>query len=188
MISLAPCSNNEPHHSYSARSAIDFKIYMTQSATNEVTPYGINSVNALAVSDANVSNRKVCIVDSGYDINHDDLPKSSTGSSVTGSSYTTGDPWNQDSDGHGTHVAGTICALGGNGKGVVGVNRNGKLNLHIVRVFGGSSGGWIWSSGLVSAVSQTVAFVFHSFIMSLNVVLPFPRCMFKCDMKWSTVY
>jgi len=33
----------------------------------------------------------------------------------------------------GTHVAGTIAAFGGNGEGVVGVNRNGELGLFIVR-------------------------------------------------------
>lgn len=52
----------------------------------------------------------------------------------------------------GTHVAGTIAALGGNGKGVVGVVGNGNLNLHIVRVFG-DNGFWAWTSTLIAAVS-----------------------------------
>lgn len=52
----------------------------------------------------------------------------------------------------GTHVAGTIAALGGNGKGVVGVVGNGNLNLHIVRVFN-DNGVWAWTSTLIAAVS-----------------------------------
>ena len=63
------------------------------------------------MSDAFVSNRKVCIIDSGYHIKHRDLPSQN----VTGydGPFTAG-PWNEDGSGHGTHVAGTIAALGGN--------------------------------------------------------------------------
>jgi subtilisin family serine protease len=97
----------------------------------ESTPYGIGHVNAEQVSDANVSNMKVCIVDSGYDIEHEDLP--SDPSLVTGVGFA-GD-WDKDPNSHGTHVAGTIAALGGNGIGVKGVVRNGQMKLHIGRVF-----------------------------------------------------
>lgn len=121
--------------------------------SGESTPYGINMVKALSVSDDSVSNRKVCIIDSGYDINHPDLPK---GSVVTGTNGRKS--WNQDTDGHGTHVAGTIAAVGGNGKGVVGVVRNGKMKLHIIRVFGDPLGGgrteWVWTSDVVGAAEE----------------------------------
>ena len=53
---------------------------------------------------------------------------------------------------HGTHVAGTIAALS-NGGGVVGVARNGELQLHIVRVFR-DDGEYAWGSDLVYAVSS----------------------------------
>ena len=115
----------------------------------EVTPGGILQVNALDVSDSLVSERTVCIIDTGYDINHPDLPK---GSSVTGSEGVAG-PWNQDFSGHGTHVAGVIAAIGGNNQGVVGVNRNGQLKLHIVRVFNDNNE-FAWASGIVNAVSS----------------------------------
>ena len=114
-------------------------------------PYGIDQVNALSVSDEFVHNRMVCIIDSGYDASHEDLPSAASGSTITGTSGGAG-PWNVDGDGHGTHVAGSICAVGDNGRGVVGVNRNGELKLHIVRVFG-DNGNWAWTSTLVKAVS-----------------------------------
>ena len=58
----------------------------------------------------------------------------------------------------GTHVAGTIAAIRGNGEGVVGVYP-GAPDLKIVKVFGtaGSSGcGWSWASSLVQAVQRCV--------------------------------
>ena len=58
-----------------------------------------------------------------------------------------------DGCGHGTHVAGTIAATGSNGLGVVGVNPDTDLNLHIVKVFGNDCG-WAYSSSLIRAVEQ----------------------------------
>jgi len=122
--------------------------------TAENRPYGINAVKAFDVTDDRVANRKVCIIDSGYDINHPDLTSdSSVVTGYTGEYSTT--PWNSDQDGHGTHVAGTIAAIGGNDVGVVGVNRNGALKMHIVKVFG--TNGWVWASTLVAAVEECVA-------------------------------
>ena len=80
-------------------------------------PYGITQVQALQVPDKNVSNRKVCVIDSGYDLNHPDLPKDS----VTGEATSSAGNWFQDGSSHGTHVAGTIAAIGNNGIGVTGV-------------------------------------------------------------------
>jgi serine protease len=107
----------------------------------------------LDVDDQFVGNRRVCVVDTGYDITHEDLPKASTGSSVTGTDGVSGEPWNEDDHGHGSHCAGTIAAVGNNNKGVVGVNRNGKLNLHIGRVFG-VTGSWISGTNLITVVRQ----------------------------------
>jgi len=125
----------------------DTKIYLQ----GESTPWGINTVEALDVSDANVSNQKVCIIDTGYDASHPDLP-----TSVTGTSQISGQSWRVDGAGHGTHVAGTIAAIGGNNQGVVGVNRNGKLKLHIVKVFD-NNGFWTWGSDLIKAVESCVS-------------------------------
>lgn len=116
----------------------------------EDTPYGITRVQAEQLSDAAAANTKVCIVDSGYDINHPDLQDSGVTGSVT-SQYAGN--WNHDGNGHGTHVAGTIAALGGNGIGVVGVNPSGQLGLHIVKVFN-NNGDWAYGSDLIRAIEQ----------------------------------
>merc|ERR1719491_1524801 len=121
----------------------------------ESTPYGIGSVRAESVSDSAVSNRKMCIIDSGYDLGHPDL--ASDPSIVTGyeGPFSTAGPWSSDGCGHGTHVAGTIAAIGSNDQGVVGVNRNGQLKLHIVRIFGENCV-WAWGSSLVAAMNECV--------------------------------
>jgi serine protease len=112
----------------------------------QTVPYGIPMVQADQVSDANAANRKVCIIDSGYWRDHEDLQSDSVTASPNSG---TGDPF-VDGCGHGTHVAGTIVALE-NGVGVVGVLPSGNLNLHIVKVFGDSCG-WTYSSGLIAAL------------------------------------
>lgn len=118
----------------------------------ESTPYGINMVQAKQLSDNLTGNQKVCIMDTGYTLNHPDLPNTGiTGSDGYGGNNSGN--WYNDGNGHGTHVAGTIAALGGNGLGVVGVNSSGQLGLHIVKVFN-DQGRWAYGSDLVAAISQ----------------------------------
>lgn len=114
---------------------------------SQTTPYGIPLVQADLLSDSNAGNRTICIIDSGYQLSHEDLPTSGT---VNGASDDDGaGDWFVDEVHHGTHVAGTIAALN-NGVGVIGVNPNDKLNLFIVKVFDAS--GWAYSSSLVAAL------------------------------------
>lgn len=116
--------------------------------TAETVPYGIPMVQANLVSDGSAANRKVCIIDSGYYANHEDLQNTGvTASSDSG----TGDPFT-DLCGHGTHVAGTVAALT-NTTGVLGVLPGGKINLHIVKVFGNDCA-WTYSSSLVAALDK----------------------------------
>lgn len=124
----------------------------------EVAPYGIAMVQAPEVWSQSVtgSGAKVCIIDSGIQANHPDL----AGVAMTGSATTNASgavmPWNTDTCGHGTHVAGTIAAIRNNNTGVVGVNP-GSIALHIVKVFDGSSCGWAYSSSLVAAANMCKA-------------------------------
>ena len=123
-------------------------------------------VQALQVPDNLVSNRKVCILDTGYTLNHPDLINSGvTGSDGYGSNDTGN--WYEDGNGHGTHVAGTIAAVGGNNQGVVGVNRSGQLGLHIVKVFN-NSGNWAYGSDLIAAIQQCRDAGAHVTSMSLG--------------------
>ena len=122
----------------------------------ESTPYGITMVQADQVSDAAAGNQKVCIVDTGYNLGHEDLMSSGiTGDDNDGNGNDTGN-WNNDGHGHGSHVAGTISALGNNNTGVVGVNPSGTVGLHIVKVFN-DSGSWAYGSDLIAAISQCEA-------------------------------
>jgi serine protease len=129
----------------------------------QTVPYGIPMVQADLVTDANAGNRRVCIIDSGYDLGHEDLP---AGGNVSGAPDGGAGNWYQDGNGHGTHVAGTIAALN-NSVGVIGVAPNNLLNLHIVRVFN-DAGSWAYSSGLVAALDQCRSAGSHVVNMSLG--------------------
>ena len=99
-------------------------------------PYGIIMTQAdqiAAKTDANGHPiMSVCIVDSGLDDQHEDIQKRN----VIGASFgkKIGE-WNKSMDPHGTHVAGTLAAMGDNRFGVVGVESAGNLRLLIARVF-----------------------------------------------------
>jgi subtilisin family serine protease len=141
---LAGLSNN-PNIDYIEA---DPKRWPMSLRTAEVTSlWGISAVQADQLSSA--GGKSICIIDSGYDLGHPDLP---AGGNVSGSSGSAG-PWDQDGYGHGTHVAGTIAALGGNGRGVFGVLPDDSEDLHIVRVFD-DAGGFSYASGLVAALED----------------------------------
>lgn len=132
----------------------DPRRYLLADNSSEITPYGVSMVGA--DSDAGLAPgsaaTKVCIIDSGYEMAHPDLPGPSR---VSGTSQT-GDAWNAPGDSHGTHVAGTIAALGDNGRGVRGVHTGDNLSLYIVKVFD-DSGNWTRSSDLIDALDACVA-------------------------------
>ncbi|MGD8518284.1 MAG: S8 family serine peptidase [Anaerolineae bacterium] len=121
-------------------------------AADQVVPYGVESVEARLVWDADYdglvdtgaptgAGRTVCIIDSGVDITHEDF---------SGVNFVGGYPsnWNTDTCGHGTHVAGTIAAMN-NTTGIVGVTP-GAASLYIVKVFGDNCD-WTYSSDLMDA-------------------------------------
>lgn len=114
----------------------------------QATPYGISMVQADQLSEGlNPADIKVCIIDSGLDGAHEDL---STGN-LAGTKVSGTGEWNQDTCGHGSHVAGTIMAQD-NSWGVVGVTPN--VALHIIKVFDGEGCGWAYASSLVDAAYE----------------------------------
>ncbi|UXI02852.1 S8 family serine peptidase [Photobacterium sp. TY1-4] len=119
---------------------------------SETLPWGQTFVGATLLSDSNAGNRTVCIIDSGYDLTHNDL----SGNQVSGTNDSGTGSWSSpgNNNAHGTHVAGTIAAISNN-EGVVGVLPNQNVNLHIVKVFNES--GWGYSSSLVKAIDTCVA-------------------------------
>ncbi len=111
-------------------------------------PYGIAMVQADQLPDTYAANRTVCIIDSGIDMAHEDLQ----GNHVSGNNNPGTGYWYSDELHHGTHVAGTIAAVNNAGTGVVGVNPNRRLNLHIVKVF--SADEWTYTSTLIAAANK----------------------------------
>lgn len=119
---------------------------------------GTNVINAWAKGNTGSSNVYIGIIDEGYMFNHEDLiqnagvnPKEIPGNQkdddnngyvddVYGWDFYYGDNTIYDNeDDHGTHVAGIIGAVGGNGKGVSGIAWNVKL---ISGKFIGPTGGY----------------------------------------------
>jgi subtilisin family serine protease len=133
----------------------------TPYALGQLVPYGIKMVQADQLPDTYAADRTLCIVDSGYDLAHEDL----NANNVSGEYEPGTGLWSTDEVHHGTHVAGTIAALN-NGQGVVGVNANGHLKLHIIKVFGVA--GWAYSSTLISAVNKCGAHGANVISMSLG--------------------
>lgn len=115
----------------------------------QIRPYGIDMVKAPQVwaQGTDGSGIKVCVIDSGIHQNHEDL------SALSLNGYaSSGQDWNTDTCGHGSHVAGTIGARDNNA-GVIGVNK-GSISLHIVKVFDGETCGWSYSSTLIDAAQR----------------------------------
>ena len=92
----------------------------------EDIPYGITMVKSAYVNaqtpPADATPIHICVVDTGYGLGHPDLPNSSQHGVEGFSPYGPDELWNVDGDGHGTHCAGTIGAIGGNNIGVTSVN------------------------------------------------------------------
>ena len=128
----------------------------------QLVPYGIPMVQADQLPDTYAANRTICIIDSGIDMKHEDLK----GNHVSGSNNPGTGYWYTDELHHGTHVAGTIAAINNAGIGVVGVNPNRQVNLHIVKVF--SADEWTYTSTLIAAANKCGAAGANIISMSLG--------------------
>jgi hypothetical protein len=105
----------------------------------QVTPYGVDMMEVRKLG-VRGQGQKVCVIDSGYDRNHPDLPKDVIWVGSSSSPF--------DLDGHGTHVAGTIAALE-NDVGVVGVAPRAQL---VILPLKGLAGGDSFVSETVDAI------------------------------------
>lgn len=112
----------------------------------------------------------VAVIDTGVDYNHPDLKdnmwvndgevagngidddKNGYVDDIYGYDFLNNDPDPMDDDGHGTHCAGTIGAVGNNGIGVAGVNWRAKI---MALKFLGPNGGS--TSGAIRAIDYAVA-------------------------------
>jgi subtilisin family serine protease len=127
----------------------------------QIIPWGIQAVQALDVWDANRDGKvdkkaptgegvTVCIIDTGYYSEHEDLADVN----LVGSVSQVDDNALEDGYGHGTHVAGTVSAVNNN-LGVVGVTP-GTVNFFIVKIFD-NTGAWVskaHASDLIAGIYQ----------------------------------
>lgn len=106
----------------------------------------------------------ICIIDSGYEIVHPDLPKDAINADP-GQGSSASYPYDRDGCAHGTHVAGTISAID-NDEGVLGVFP-GASDMKIVRVFRDDCY-WQYSSRLLDAANYCQAAGAKIITMSLG--------------------
>lgn len=162
---IARVEEDAPRYPMSLTTPSDGKPYKL----GQLVPYGIALTQADKLKDTNAGNRKICIIDSGYDGGHEDLQHNAN---VTGEDDIGGAGlWNHDGTHHGTHVAGTISAINNLDTGVVGVLPNSKIKLHIIKVFG-DDGVWAYSSTLSAAAKKCQAAGANVISMSLGGPIP----------------
>ena len=108
-----------------------YRISVTPNDTNWSSLWGMTKIDAPTAWDTTTGSNSitVAVVDTGIDYDHPDLAANmwTNGSGFHGRDFVNNDDDPDDDEGHGTHVAGTIGAVGNNGAGVVGVNWQVKL-------------------------------------------------------------
>ena len=144
-VSIMPSASGDGSSNLRGAAAPSADAQSVRGLAGQRTPYGIAKVQANQIAPDNANKIRVCVVDTGYDNGHEDLPSDST--TVTGEGTT----WDNPLCSHGSHVAGTIAALN-NDVGVVGVVP--EADMHIVNVFAASGCSWSYGSDIVDAIDQ----------------------------------
>ena len=127
-------------------------------APAEVTPpvvdpdlgkaYGLAKVGAPEAWKITQGSKDIIVadIDTGIDYNHDDLafnlwrnPKPSDKNDIIGFDFVHNDALAFDDNNHGTHTAGTIGAVGGNGIGISGVSQ--RVSLMALKFLAGDGSG-----------------------------------------------
>ena len=132
----------------------------------EEVPYGVTMVGAIAAqAKTRGQGATVCIVDTGIDRTHTDLKDNVIG----GADFTGTGDWIDD-NGHGSHVAGTVAAVDGNGVGVVGVAPEASLLGMKVLDYTGSG----YSSDISDAIRECIKMKADVINLSLGGSQPSP--------------
>jgi len=107
-------------------------------------------IDAVEAWDVTKGGVKVAILDTGIDNNHEDL----AGQVILSKDFTGSASGTNDLYGHGTHVAGIVAAVTGNGMGVAGVCPNCKLlNIKVLNDSGYGAYSWV-ASGITWAADN----------------------------------
>lgn len=157
--------------------------------SGEIVPYGVDAVQARDIWDmdsnaavdpgANAgAGVKVCIIDTGYYGDHEDLPALDI---LEDGMSQVDDNWYRDGYGHGSHVAGTIAGKD-NDIGVIGVAPN--VSLYIVKYFN-DQGDYTYASDLIAASNTCAENGANIISMSLGGPRPNNRERRNFDMLYS---
>lgn len=106
---------------------------------------------------------RVAVLDTGVDLQHEDLQCPGKLDAVDGSDVVADDSDPDDEQGHGTHVAGIIAACTNNGTGIAGVAPD--ATIVPIRVLNASGSGT--DAQLISGINRAVAAGAHVINMSL---------------------
>lgn len=123
----------------------------------QITPYSNPMIQADLLTTSGSSNMKVCIIDTGIDLAHEDFDSSL----ITGSkSSVENTDWFTDEQGHGTYMSGAIIALN-NDIGVVGIAPS-TVALHFHKMGMDFSGTQV-AEGILECVNQGANAISMSF-------------------------
>jgi subtilisin len=146
------------------------------SSPEYATAWSVARIGADAAHASGVTGRgvKVAILDTGVDYLHPDLaPNYAGGVDLV---FGDGDPMDDSTSGHGTHVAGIVAAIL-DGAGVVGVAPD--ASLYAVKVLDG--GGFGDLSTILAGIDWSIANGMHVVNMSLGTTMDVPSLQEGCD-------